>query len=106
MASRSPEWARLVEVWDEIHAMSEEEVPGYLTGSNGSASRTYALMKRAIAGGTICSPCDGSGKAEACPKCKGSGRRAGGRCRAEGCASGYRYCRICRGRGYSVERAS
>lgn len=101
MRDVSPQWARLVDVWNEIHEACEEEAPGYLTSKHGSAPKAYALMKRTLAGGVICEPCEGLGKAEACPRCKGSGRRGGGRCRAEGCAGGRRYCRVCRGRGYT-----
>ena len=101
MRSKSPEWDRLVDAWDDIHAMSESEVPGYLEGRNGEAPKTYRLMRRVIDGGTTCASCEGTGQAEACPKCKGTGRRCGGRCRADGCARGYRYCRDCRGRGYT-----
>lgn len=100
MRTASPVWARLVDAWDEIAALIQEEAPDYLDG-RGSAPRAYRLMRRVIDDGVECAPCDGSGRAEQCPACKGSGRRAGGRCRADGCASGYRYCRTCRGLGYS-----
>ncbi|HEY9494616.1 MAG TPA: zinc finger-like domain-containing protein, partial [Intrasporangium sp.] len=72
MASRSPQWARLVEAWDDIHALIEEDVPGYLNGYNGSAIRGYRLMQRVIAGGVQCDICDGTGQADPCPKCKGT----------------------------------
>jgi hypothetical protein len=101
MASRSPQWARLVEAWDEIHATSEEEVPGYLQGRDGEAPRTYKLMKRVIAGGTVCPTCDGTGNGDPCPKCKGTGRRSGGRCRWPYCFRGHYFCPDCRGRGYT-----
>jgi hypothetical protein len=101
LASRSPQWARLVEAWDEIHATCEAEVPGYIEGARGSASKAYMLMRRTIEGGTACETCDGTGNGEACEKCKGTGRRCGGRCRARYCHRGYRICDTCRGRGYT-----
>ena len=101
MATRSPQWARLVEAWDEIHATSEEEVPGYLQGREGAAPRTYRLMRRVIAGGVPCESCGGTGDAEPCPKCKGTGRRGGGSCRNIGCWLGHFHCPDCRGRGYT-----
>ncbi len=45
MAAESPVWAALVSRWQEIAALLEEEVPGVYEGANGSAVRTYALMK-------------------------------------------------------------
>jgi hypothetical protein len=101
MRTRSPQWARLVDAWAEIEESAESEVPEYLSGRKGSAPRTYSLMKRVIAGGSFCAACDGTGAAEACPKCKGTGHRTGGRCRNSGCHRGYFYCRTCRGRGYT-----
>ena len=101
MASRSPQWARLVEAWDDIHALIEEDVPGYLNGHDGSAIRAYRLMQRVIAGGVQCDICDGTGQADPCPKCKGTGRRSGGRCRAPYCHRGHHVCEPCRGRGYT-----
>lgn len=45
MAANGPEWARLVERWDDIHALIEEEVPGYLEGHReGMARKAYDLM--------------------------------------------------------------
>jgi hypothetical protein len=44
MAAESPEWARLVERWDDIHALIEADVPGYLDGARGNANRAYHLM--------------------------------------------------------------
>lgn len=101
MASRSPEWTRLVAAWDAIHALIESEVPGYLTNSRGGqAPRSYLLMARVIAGGAECDSCTGTGRSHACLACKGSGRRGGGRCRAAGCHHGYASCPTCRGYGY------
>jgi hypothetical protein len=45
MREASPIWAALVDHWDEIAALVEEEIPGVYTGARGSAPRTYALMK-------------------------------------------------------------
>jgi hypothetical protein len=102
MRDVSREWARLVDAWDEILAELEAEAPGFRDrDAHGRASRTYSLMKRVLAAGAKCEPCDGTGKAEACPKCHGTGRRGGGRCRNAGCADGHFYCRSCRGRGYT-----
>lgn len=42
----SPEWAALVDHWDEIIALLEEEIPGVFDRwSTGSAPKTYDLMK-------------------------------------------------------------
>ena len=102
MRTRSPEWARLVDHWQEIHEAIEAEVPDYIYGHPGNARRAYQLMRRVIAGRPACVTCDGSGRAEGCPKCNGSGRRGGGRCRAAGCFEGFRLCRSCRGYGYDA----
>jgi len=102
MSGASPEWARLVAVWDELRATLTEEAPDWSDRqAQGSAPRTYALMKRTLANGVKCEPCDGSGRGEACEKCKGSGRRSGGRCRARGCFRGHRLCVECHGDGYT-----
>lgn len=100
MQTASPEWARLVAAWDEIHELIEREAPGYLHKREGSAPLAYRLMRRTIAGGTCCSVCAGSGRGKACEKCKGTARRSGGRCRAQRCYSGYDVCRACCGYGY------
>jgi hypothetical protein len=103
MREVSPQWQRLVDAWDDIHDLSEDEVPGYLNGATGNAPRTYQLMRRTIAGGTECTACDGSGNGRPCEKCKGTGRRGGGRCRAPQCYRGFAFCQTCRGRGYTLE---
>jgi hypothetical protein len=41
----SPLWAALIEHWDEITALLEEEIPGVYEGAHGRAPRTYELMK-------------------------------------------------------------
>lgn len=46
MATVSPEWAGLVERWDEIAALIEEEAPGIYEGDRSSrAPKSYALMR-------------------------------------------------------------
>lgn len=106
MAAHSAEWARLVAAWDEIHTAITADVPNYLDrNARGSAPRGYQLMKRVIEGAPICTVCDGSGHGKACQKCKGTGRRSGGRCRAPGCCRGHFLCPSCRGNGY-VKAAS
>lgn len=51
MGDQGPEWARLVEHWDEITTSLESEVPGVF-GSRigGNAPRTYKLMRSFIEG--------------------------------------------------------
>lgn len=46
MASASPVWARLVEHWDELVSMLDEEVPGWRQSLRGSAPKTYERMKQ------------------------------------------------------------
>lgn len=104
MRTASPEWARLVDVWEEIHQTILAEVPEYLTARpwGQRAPLGYALMQRVIAGGTTCEECAGSGQGDACEGCKGTGRRSGGVCRARRCYLGFRQCQTCRGRGFTV----
>lgn len=47
MASVSPEWARLVDRWDEIVALMESEVPGCFGDRppNGPAYKAYGVLK-------------------------------------------------------------
>jgi len=47
MPSRSPVWAAMVERWDELVALIEEEAPGAFTRRphGQSAPQAYALMK-------------------------------------------------------------
>jgi hypothetical protein len=50
MASRSPHWAVLVEHWDDLVALMEEENPGIFDRpAYGRSPRTYALMNRLFA---------------------------------------------------------
>lgn len=46
MPKVSPVWARLVEHWDELVAMLDDEVPGWRHGKHGLASKTYNMMKK------------------------------------------------------------
>lgn len=97
MAGRSAEWERLLPEWDNLVALLFEEMTA---ATDGRAPRTYMEMKRVLAGGTRCTACDGTGRGEVCVRCKGSGRRSGGTCRAPGCYRGAHYCSACHGRGY------
>jgi hypothetical protein len=98
MAGRSIQWDRLLPEWDNLVALLRHEID---TRTDGTAPRTYAEMKRVLANGVSCEPCDGSGRGESCPKCKGTGHRSGGTCRADGCYRGAANCPTCRGRGYT-----
>jgi hypothetical protein len=106
MRDVSPQWARLVDAWEEIHAAIEAEAPGYLGKVSGAAPKAYRLMRRIIEDGAICDPCEGTGRGEICSKCKGSGRRGGGRCRADNCYRGYGLCPACRGVGFTKSEAA
>jgi hypothetical protein len=44
MADRSPGWAALLMVWDEVATLVAEELP------SGRAPKAYALMRRTLAG--------------------------------------------------------
>ena len=47
MATQGPEWAALVEHWDEVVAMLEAELPAiFAPRSYGRAHRTYAYMQK------------------------------------------------------------
>jgi hypothetical protein len=69
--------------------------------TDGMAPLTYTAMKRVLADGLACHACDSTGRGTECAKCKGTGRRGGGRCRAENCHYGAAYCPACDGRGYT-----
>lgn len=106
MRSVSPEWARLVDAWDDIAAAIEADAPGYLRAPHGKSSpRGYRLMKQAINDGLPCVACDSSGRSAPCVKCKGTGKRSGGRCRAKACFDGFFLCADCRGDGYTTRPA-
>lgn len=104
MRTASAAWARLVDAWDELVALSEEECPGQIDAyrPEGSAPRLNHEMSRILAGGVECETCKGTGRGAECPKCKGAGRRSGGRCRARGCFRGADLCKPCHGNGYTV----
>lgn len=97
VARKSPQWARLVDEWDNLVALLRHEVE---TSADGTAPRTYAAMRRVINDGLPCPDCDSTGRGAECPKCKGTGRRSGGRCRAERCFRGADYCPTCKGNSY------
>jgi hypothetical protein len=98
MAGRSATWDRLLPEWDRLVALLRHEMG---TRTDDLAPLTYIEMKVIRSGGVKCVACEGSGRGEACPKCKGTGHRSGGRCRAPLCARGAYACDRCRGRGYT-----
>lgn len=49
VAAAGPEWAALVQHWDEVCALMDEESPDWRKG-HGSAPKTYALMKDIFSG--------------------------------------------------------
>ena len=89
MAGRSIYWDRLLPEWDELVAMLKREMAGQ---DSWRAPLTYRAMRRLLDDGTKCVACDGSGVGARCGKCKGSGHRSGGICRAPGCNHGFRGC--------------
>lgn len=98
MAGRSVEWDRLLPEWDNLVELLRHEMS---TRTDRTAPRTYAEMKRVLAGGVACATCDSTGRGTVCAKCKGTGRRSGGRCRAAKCYQGADFCPICDGRGHT-----
>lgn len=101
MAGRSIYWDRLLPEWDRLVELLQHEMD---TRIDGRAPRTYHEMKRVLADGVTCAVCDGSGRGDICLKCKGTGSRSGGRCRAQRCFSGADFCSACRGRGYTTNK--
>lgn len=99
MAGRSLSWGRLLPHWDDLAALLSQEMS---TRTDHMAPRTYAEMKRVLNDGIACTACDATGRGETCQKCKGTGRRSGGQCRAEHCYYGADACSTCRGRGYTT----
>lgn len=99
MAGRSVEWDRLLPEWDSLVAMLRDEME---TATDGRAPRTYHEMKRVLAGGFACSACGSTGRGQTCERCKGTGHRSGGTCRAPHCYRGAALCGVCHGRGYVV----
>lgn len=102
MTGRSESWDRLLPEWDNLTAILAHEMA---TRVDGTAPLTYREMKRVLADGLRCEPCDGSGRGTPCIHCKGTGRRSGGKCRAADCYRGAAYCRTCRGNGYTKKEA-
>lgn len=99
MAGRSVEWDRLLPEWDGLAKLLRHEMD---TRTDGNAPRTYMEMKRVLNGGIACSECGATGRGTECAKCKGSGYRSGGRCRAINCHRGADFCPACHGRGYTT----
>ena len=97
MAGRSIYWDRLLPEWDELVAMLKRETSG---PGAWRAPFTYRAMRRLLDDGIKCTTCDGSGVGAYCEKCRGSGRRTSGTCRAPGCDHGFQGCAECDGRGY------
>lgn len=98
MAGRSVPWDRLLPEWDNLVEILRHEMD---TRTDGMATRTYAEMKRVLNAGIACKACDSTGRGTECLKCKGTGRRSRGRCRAEHCYRGADFCGTCYGRGYT-----
>jgi hypothetical protein len=103
MAGRSIEWDRLLPEWDHLAELLRHEMD---TRTDYNAPRTYAEMKRILAGGSACAACDSTGRGTICAKCKGTGRRSGGRCRAILCYGGADFCPPCNGRGHTIKKAN
>ena len=101
MTGRSTEWARLMPEWDNLVELLRHEMD---TGDGRTAPRTYAAMKRVLADGIACTECDSTGRGTECAKCKGTGHRSGGRCRADNCYRGADFCPTCNGRGYTTKK--
>lgn len=99
MAGRSVEWDRLLPEWDNLVALLRDEME---TRTDDMAPATYAEMKRVLNDGSACVTCDSTGRGAECPKCKGTGKRGSGRCRAERCYRGADFCPTCHGRGYTT----
>lgn len=101
MTGRSPQWDRLLPEWDNLAKLLRHEME---TRTDGNAPRTYREMKRVLADGIACTACDSTGRGTECAKCKGTGRRSGGRCRAEHCYRGADFCPTCQGYGYTPRK--
>jgi len=103
MAGRSAEWDRLLPEWDNLTALLRHEMD---TRTDRNCPLTYAEMKRVLADGVTCATCASTGRGEPCAKCKGSGKRGGGKCRAAGCYRGAAICSTCRGNGYTTNKGA
>lgn len=99
MAGRSIWWDRLLPHWDDLVTLLRREMDA---ATDGRAPRTYVEMQRLLNNGTPCAACDNTGRGDTCTKCKGTGRRSGGRCRAPHCHRGADFCPSCRGRGFTM----
>jgi hypothetical protein len=98
MAGRSIQWDRLLPEWDNLVALLRHEMD---TRTDGTAPLTYREMRRVLADGVKCLICNGTGRGDDCEKCKGTGSRSGGRCRANLCVRGAQMCHDCRGNGFT-----
>lgn len=103
MTGRSIEWDRLLPEWENLVELLRHEMD---TRTDRMAPRTYAAMKRVLADGVACTACDSTGRGAVCSKCKGSGLRGGGRCRAIRCYHGADFCRGCSGRGFKTKETT
>jgi len=103
MAGRSIYWDRLLPEWDKLASLLQHEID---TRTDGRAPATYMAMKRVLNDGDACAACNSTGRGTECPKCKGTGRRSGGRCRAEDCWNGADFCLTCDGRGYTRKQGA
>lgn len=101
MAGRSIYWDRLLPEWDHLVKLLRHEMD---TSTNGMAPRTYAEMKRVLANGIACDSCGSTGRGPECVKCKGTGYRTSGRCRAPKCYRGADFCGNCHGNGYTTTK--
>jgi hypothetical protein len=99
MAGRSTQWDRLLPEWDNLVELLNHEMR---TRVDDSAPRTYMEMRRIIHGGIPCTVCDSTRRGTECLKCKGTGRRGGGQCRARFCYRGADFCTTCKGRGHTI----
>lgn len=100
MSGRSLEWDRLLPEWDNLVELLRDEMEN---GDGSTAPKTYREMKRVLAGGIACTSCSSTGRGSECAKCKGTGKRGGGRCRAERCFHGADFCPACKGRGHVMK---
>jgi len=101
MAGRSIYWDRLLPEWDHLVELLRHEME---TRTDRTAPRTYAEMKRVLYGAIACADCESTGRGTPCPKCKGTGRRSGGRCRADNCYRGADLCPTCNGWGHTIPK--
>jgi len=102
MTGRSIYWDRLLPEWDRLVALLRHEME---SRTDGRAELTHVEMRRLLNNGIACPSCSSTGRGEVCTKCKGTGRRCGGRCRAERCYWGAAFCAACLGNGYTTATA-